>query len=528
MHWFDELGQSIDSFLRSKARAVCNAGLSVSGLQHVGRLRGEIILNHFIASHLRENGLEVLQHLVLYTQDPWKGSPGQLAQFTGEQGKAYVGWRLIDVPDPEGCHENWVDHFWEGFGESLESFADGVVTTRTTEIYKRPEMKEIVHKLVSVAEEVRRVVNRYRPRNPHPKGWLPFEPMCKQCHRIGQGRTLNIQGEEVEYECDCGDRGVSHMEEGKLNWRLEWPALWAVLQVDIEPFGKDHAAPGGSRESCKVISEELLRRQAPFGIPYEFVGYSEGGVDRGDMGSSDFLGFGPKDWLDLAEPEVLRFQVANVPVRRRIVLDLGKMDTYHQAYDQAEAAYYDGQETPDARSYSLSLLTPPLTERPYRLAYKHAALLAQVAPQENSLDWAVRRLEDTGLLQRPLTPFETDQAARRLRQALKWVKNYGPEDDRVQLLATLPREVREALTAEAREALSILRSQLESLPWREETVKDAMVELTGSGDLPLSTKKFFAALYTVFLGKPSGPRAAPLLVVLDKNFVLERLKASSS
>lgn len=500
----------------------------MSGLQHVGRLRGEIILNHFIASHLREKGIEVLQHLVLYTQDPWKGVPEQLAQFTGDEGRTYVGWRLTDVPDPMGCHANWVNHYWEDFGESLDSFAPGVVTTRTTDIYKRREMKEIVRRLASQAEEVRRVVNRYRPRNPHPKGWLPFEPMCLQCNRIGQAHTLKVVGEEVEYECDCGGKATSPIEKGKLNWRLEWPALWAVLQVDVEPFGKDHAAPGGSRESCKVISEEVLGLQAPFGIPYEFVGYSEGGVDRGDMGSSDFLGFGPKEWLDLAEPEILRFHVANVPVRRRIVLDLAKMDVYHQAYDQAESSFYDGQETPEARSYSLSLLDPPLGERPYRLAYRHAALLAQVAPPEDTLRWAVRRLEDTGLLQRPLMEAERDFLRKRLQQALRWVENYGPKDDRIQLLDTLPGEIREGLTRDDRRALSMLWERLEGAPWREGSIKDAMVELTSSGDLPVSTKRFFAVLYTVFLGKPSGPRAAPLLVVLERDFVLGRLQEASA
>ncbi len=526
MHWFDELAHSVDAFLASKSKVVCNAGLSVSGLQHVGRLRGEIVLNHFIASHLRDEGKEVVQHLVLYTQDPWKGSPKQVAQFAGDEGKAYTGWRLIDVPDPHGCHGNWVDHFWEGFGSSLQRFAPGVEVTTTTEIYEREEMIDLVRRILPLTEEIRRILNDYRPRNPHPEGWVPFEPLCDECHRVGQARALEVRAAEVDYECGCGHSGTSHLSLGKLNWRVEWPALWALLKVDVEPFGKDHAAPGGSRESCAAIAEDVIGIKPPLGIPYEWVGLSENGQDRGDMDSSDFVGFGPEEWLEMAEPEILRFLYANIPIRRRVVLDLAKMDLYHQAYDQGEAAFFSG-ESPEARSYSLSLLGAPPSEMPFQVAYRHASIMAQAAPPDGRLDWSTRRLEDTGLLDRSLTQAERELLGKRLEQSLLWVTNYGPEDARFQIQETLPAEVREGLSSKEREALAALRGRLEDIPWLEGSVKDAMVELTGSGTLRVSTKRFFAALYTVFLGKPSGPRAAPLLVVLDRDFVLSRLDEAS-
>lgn len=36
-------------------------------------------------------------------------------------------------------------------------------------------------------------------------------------------------------------------------------------------------------------------------------------------------------------------------------------------------------------------------------------------------------------------------------------------------------------------------------------------------------KAFFEATYLVFFGKPSGPRIAPYLAMLGKDFVLNRL-----
>lgn len=526
MHWFDELYPSIEAFLAGRDTVVCNAGLSVSGLQHVGRLRGEIVLNDFIASRLRAAGQTVTQHLVLYTQDRWKGSPQQVAQFPAGEGEAYVGRRMIDVPDPGGCHGNWVEHFWEGFGEPMGRFAPGVEVTRTTDLYRTEGMQALVRRLATRAEELREVVNRYRPRNPQPPGWIPFEPLCLTCRRIGESRALRFTDGEVEYECECGGKGSSPIELGKLNWRIEWPALWAFLGVDVEPYGKDHATPGGSRESSQVIAETILGIRAPFGIPYEWVGYAERGKDRGDMESSGFLGFGPETWLEVADPEILRFLFASVPIRRRLVLDLSQLDAYHRRYDQAETGHYGGAADDTTRAYELAQVEPPPDKVPFQLPYRHAALLAQVAPKEDEFPWALTRLKETGFLERKPSSWEQRRIERRLTQSLTWVQNYAPSELRVQVHEELPAEA-QALTQEEKRGLVILRSGLEGVAWKEEAIKGVMVQLTGEGNLPVSTKRFFQAVYLILLGKPSGPRAAPLLAILDRDFVLGRLGEAS-
>ncbi|MBI4416188.1 MAG: lysine--tRNA ligase, partial [Euryarchaeota archaeon] len=361
VHWFDDLLADVRRFVGGKPQVLVNGGLSVSGLQHVGRLRGELVLCQCLARELRADGREVVQHLVQYTQDQWKGKAWQLSQFPRGEGPRYVGWRLIDVPDPHGCHANWVSHYWAEFASFLEIYTPGVRVTSTTEMYRREDMRKLIVDVTARAEDVRVVVNKYRGRHPEPPGWIPFEPYCNRCRRVGNARALRINGiESVDYECDCGDRGTSKLELGKLNWRLEWPAVWKVLAVDVEPFGKDHATPGGSRDSCKEIAETILGFRPPMGIPYEWVGLSDRGKDLGDMGSSDFLGFTPTQWLEVGDPEVLRYPYAFNPISRRVVLDLGRVDALHDAYDLAEAAFYaderEGDEGNFARSYELAQL----------------------------------------------------------------------------------------------------------------------------------------------------------------------------
>ena len=507
-----------------------NGGLSVSGLQHVGRLRGEITLAQLLTRSFRDEGRNATQSLVLYTQDEWKSKEGQLSQFPGDEGKKYIGRRLIDVPDPKGCHRNWVEHYWVDFGGVLDRFTPDIRIVTTTDAYKNPEMQAVVRDLVSRPEQVRAIVNKYRERHPYPPGWLPFEAYCEACGRIG-AKTVALSGMVAEYECPkCGGKGKSSIEKGKLNWRLEWAALWKVYRVDIEPFGKDHATPGGSRDSCKEVCETLLKTRAPMGIPYEWVGQADRGKELGDMGSSDFVGFTPRAWLEIGDPEVLRYVYAFNPIQRRIVLDLSRVDGMHDTYDRAEQLLYaderEGDEDDQARSYELAQMRPAPKEEPFQLSYRHASFLSQISPQEDRLAWCLRRMRDTGLLDADLTEWEEARVARRLEQSGVWVEKYVPEN-KVTLLEALTPEVQNALDDRDRAALRAYVERAAKAEWTEEAIKESMVSLTKVGKLPVDTSRFFRDLYLVLLGKERGPRAAPFLAVLEKEWVVRRLREAT-
>src|SRR5438309_1808621 len=75
-----------------------------------------------------------------------------------------------------------------------------------------------------------------------------------------------------------------------------------------------------------------------------------------------------------------------------------------------------------------------------------------------------------------------------------------------------------------RDALRTFAARVASVRWTEEAIKESMVSLTKSGSLPVDTNRFFRDLYLVLLGSERGPRAAPFLAVLEKEWVLRRLK----
>src|SRR5690606_36236269 len=81
----------------------------------------------------------------------------------------------------------------------------------------------------------------------------PYNPLCRSCGRFTQPLLDTYEYPHIDYCCKCGGSGTADITkmDGKLVWRLEWPAKWMIFGTSVEPFGKDHAAAGGSYDSGK-------------------------------------------------------------------------------------------------------------------------------------------------------------------------------------------------------------------------------------------------------------------------------------
>uniref|UniRef100_A0A7J3ZK47 Lysine--tRNA ligase n=1 Tax=Fervidicoccus fontis TaxID=683846 RepID=A0A7J3ZK47_9CREN len=532
-HWIYGVVKQVLERLRvsGKRKAVLSGGLSVSGLQHIGRIRGEVLIGEAVRRELERHGFEAEQYIVLYTQDAWKGRKGQLEAFNGERGKEFVGWPLIRVPDPKGCHSNWVEHYWEDFGGFLSEFSDGKIrVVTTTELY-RTLLRGIVRESIEKRDTIREILNRYRGRNPYPSDWIPFEPVCEGCGRIDTTKALRTEGELVEYECKkCGHAGVTTIENGKLNWRIEWAGVWKAMGVDFEPYGKDHGAPGGSRESCIVLSRTVFGYEPPEGVAYEWVSYrTQEGV--ADMSSSNFIGITPREWYEVADPEVLRFLYYSVHPRKKIVIDMQLVPSYYEEFYRAESLYYDRVEGKlegydeeslwTIRSYELSVYGTTLDRRPVQVPYTTMALIVQSLPEGVGLDHVISRLRSSGLVPERITEHDRKRIESLVTRSRAWVRRYAPAGIRYSVLESLPDDVRGRL--KYRNALVSLGRRLAELSeWRQDRIKEVMIEATKELDSK-SRREFYREFYKVIVGAESGPRAAPLVEALGKEFIVKRL-----
>ncbi|MCD6301542.1 MAG: lysine--tRNA ligase [Staphylothermus sp.] len=534
-HWIDELAEQIYQKLleRKKEVYVFNGGLSVSGLQHVGRLRGEIILPETIRRILEKKGLKIKQYITLYTQDAWKGKKGQLNAFPDpKEAEKYKGWPLIKLPDPYGCHKNWVDHFWSDFGPYIKEFTDGKIELITTTELYRGKLKEFTKITFEKREEVRRVINKYRGRKPYPEGWIPFEPICSKCGRIDSTEATEIvDNEHVRYECkNCGNKDTTEISEGKLNWRIEWVGIWWSLDVDFEPYGKDHATPGGSRDSCVDLAVNVYGFNPPEGTPYEWVSMRTKDKQVLDMSSSGFLGFTPKDWLEVAHPHIYRFLVLKTPPMKKLVVSLYEIPQYYSQYFKAERIYYglekakNEEEVILKRSYELSYPHGgPPADPPEQVPYTHIAILSQILPREKWSSEALKRLKMSGHLPEKPTEYGVKRIMEMMEKAYTWVQKYGGDNYKVELLPEPTPEILNEISDENKEILRKMREELEKITeWTEENTKNAMINATRDLD-PAKRKKLYEDFYKLFLGKPYGPRAAPLLALLGREEALKYL-----
>ncbi|MFX1474427.1 MAG: lysine--tRNA ligase [Promethearchaeota archaeon] len=541
-HWIDALLEDVIEYWGDDIKTInCSCGLSVSGLQHVGRLRGEITTPNTLMHLLRDRGFETRHTIVRYTSDEWKGKPTQLAQFSdSKEARKYIGYRLIDVPDPKGELPSWVDRYWQDFGNYLDAFSRDYEIVSTHEIYKWPEMQDIVRYTVQHRDLVRKVVNQYRTRNPYPPNWIPVHVVCNRCHRISTTTVLSVDLDAytADYQCDsCNKEGTTSLVNGKLSWRVEWAALWRVLNVGFEPFGKDHATPGGSRDSAKEISETVFQFKPPYPFPNEWVGLIEGGVDKGDMGSSDFHGFTPKEWESVAPGESLRYLYLKNKPMKRITLGLEYVPTYIGQYDRAERVYFKLEESKATaeelgdirRSYELSQLQPLPSTPPIQIPFLHAVVLVQVVPKENMFEAVIAKLKYQNLIPSSITKQQYKQISHCLERARNWVNRYAPPSYRIRILNNPPSSLNKQITPQLRTLYQQLLDRLSPENWTENAIREAMKQVTKPlrRDKPVQ-QEFFRILYQSFFGQNEGPRISAFFAFIDPQIVIERLQYLST
>lgn len=533
-HWIENIAKKIMKEFKDKEIIVGNGGLSVSGLQHVGRLRGEITLVDAVLNLLRKNGVNVKHALVLYTVDPWKGKETQLNQFKDkEEAKEYIGRPLYMVPDPYGCHNNWVEHYWEDFGNYLSYFSHEIEIVTTQQLYEENvAMQNFIKETIKKREKVIETLNKYRKRKPYPKTYIPFEPICEKCGRIDTTEVINVdlKNNVVEYVCkNCGNKGKQSLKKGKLNWRLEWVGVWKSLDVAFEPYGKDHATPGGSRDSCNDLSSNIYGFKPPFGVPYEWVGYEKDNKDMGDMGSSDFIGFTPREWIEVAEGEVLRYiYLVNQPMKR-IVLNMKKIPFYTEQFDRAERIYYGIEKTKFdvntieiiKKSYRFALLDEPPKKPLFQLPYLHAVALVQILPEGyKNINEVIYRLKITKYIDHEPNELEIIRIKRRLILAKKWLEKYADERYKIKIIEKLSTDIVASIPKSATTMLNKLYEELKKIDWTEKNIKDAMIRVQ-EGKV---NRDMFKAIYLIFFGKDYGPRIAPYFAIMEKDFVLKRFE----
>lgn len=490
IHWADVIARAVDG------DQVIATGITPSGNIHVGNMR-EVVTADAIFRAIKESGKTARLIYVADTYDPLR----TLYPFLPTVCRKYVGKPLSEIPDPFGCCGSYAEHYLRPFSDSLHDLDIKLEVYRADEMYKNGLYTEATKVALERRDVIANIIESVSKRKLS-ADWSPFNPLCGQCRRISAAQIIKHvpARNSVQYRCLCGGEGTADYSrgEGKLAWRVDWPARWKILGVTIEPFGKDHAVAGGSYDTGKRISEEVYGYCAPLAVPYGHI-HLKG---RGKMSSSKGVTISIGDMLESAPADVLRYVIIKTKPEKLIDFDPGLgLLTLVDEYDHDEG-----------RAFELSRIS----EHERNIPFRHLVTAVQIA---RGCEELVQVLNRSGY-----EVIDTSALKKRARNVRNWLYHFAPEFVKFQVQQTLPVQVK-TLTSAQKKALAKLAASLATKSNDAEWLHDQIYSI--SEQVGIDAKDAFKAIYLSLLAKTSGPRAGWFLTSLNPEFVIARFKEAA-
>jgi lysyl-tRNA synthetase class 1 len=457
------------------------SGISVSGNIHAGNLR-EVLVAEAVANALRQRGEEVRFIFHADTIDPLR----KIAPGIPKSYQEYIGHSLSHIPDPEGCHVSYAEHFLMPFEEALTEMEMDIEVLRSRELYERGAYTGVTFEAIENTDELRKILQEVTNRK-MPENWSPYLPRAESGKLTGNLVMSHLpERASVLYVDEDGREGSADYSrgEGKLGWRVELAARWKALGVTFEPFGKDHTSRGGSTDTADRMAREVFDYPVPGRYEYEWIGLK----GRGDMSSSRGIVVLPKDLLRIMPPGAVRRIILGRDPGRRFDIDLeGGFPHFMDEY-RAEMG------------------------EPY-IPFTHLVTVAQTVGDDT--DAAAQMLRRGGYEEAVGHGLADD-----LYYARNWAAEWAPEPMRLGLLNLAESEqAAAALDDEQREYLREVSTRLQA-GMDGEAIQDVLYST--AIERGLKPKRAFAAVYRILLGKTSGPKAGPFIAGLTLDQVSQR------
>lgn len=430
--------------------------------------------------------------------------------FLPESYSKYVGMPLYKIPAPSGKGV-YSEHFVMPLLETLEKINVNLEAIRTSNLYEQGIFAETIDTVMKHRDDVARILSEVSGRE-MPNGWYPYNPLCSQCGRINKSSVLSYEFPEVSYSCECGNQGKSDVRkaEGKMPWRVEWPAKWHALGVTVEPFGKDHGAPGGSYDTGKRIVEEIFGTKAPKPLTYEFI-FLKG---KGAMHSSTGNAIAAAEMIRFSPPQTIRFLIARSEPSRHINFDpTNGLLSLIDEYEKYEKRYMEGDLEEDPRRiYEFSKLSGS-TQSLTRIGFRHLVTLTQIYPREEDLQDVLRRTYSDIV---EITPVIREN----IESIRAWLKSYAPESVKFNLL---PMGKKVELDSKEKTLVESFLKVSETIEWTPEEIHNSVHQLIKESGM--SPAQGFAAFYKILVAKDKGPRLGYFLATLGREYTEKRLSS---
>ncbi len=504
-HWGDKF---VDELIEKRGNGpfLVASGISPSGRIHVGNCR-EVVTADIIYRILLERGIKTDFIFVADDYEPLR----KVYPFLDENIFAqYVGCPISEIPAPSG-EENltYSDYFLKPFAKALKELKIPAKIIRASNLYRDGVLKTQIIQALKQRDKIAEILTRVTGKEIDEK-WSPFVPHCRECGCMNAA-ILNDWNEKdltFSYSCKkCGaEKTMPIIGNGKLTWRVDWPARWAALGVDVEPFGKDHGGKGGSYDTGKEFAKEIFDKEPPFPIIYEWIRLK----GLGDMSSSKGNVVAIEDVLEVVPPDVLRYFITRPAPKTSLSLDLVK-----QLLNLVDEVDDETKKQRDARAVELSQSGG---FKPIGIPFNHLINVFQVA-QEN-VDKVKQILTRTGY------SWSSDEALEeRCNYAKKWLENFATDDYKFSVIDFSPETAKE-LSEEQKKVLGLIANWLAENPTADgDEIHQAIYNISKENEIGMG--KICQTFYQVTIGKNRGPRAGWFIAMIGTDFVSKRLKEVS-
>jgi len=493
-----------------------------SGRIHVGSLRG-VIVHDLIHKALKDIGVNTKFSYVFNDMDQMDGMPSYLDKNKWEK---YMGCPLYKIPSPEPGFKSFAEHYAKEFIDVFSSINCHPQIIWSSELYRSGKMNEIIKLILDKADIVRSIYKNVVKKD-RPADWFPYNPICEKCGKIGTTNVYKWDGKYVYYRCEpkivewavgCGYEGKVEPinENGKLVWKLDWPAHWKVIGVTIESSGKDHMSSGGSYDMGVHFCKEILGIVPPDALG----GYEWFTIGGKKMSSSKGVGSSAKEVSQILPPDIFRFMQVRTPIKTHLDFDPfgDTIPNLFDDYDRCLNNYFlklenklpkdkAGEVAADyARIIELSEVKPLPKKRLYLPRFRTVANLLKTK-KDNLLAFFETQNK------KELTAEEKEILDERIKYAKIFLDKY--EGDKTEITAK-PFSISE----KQKEFLKILKENL------EKQVDDPQLTVFQSiKQADIQAKEAFSAFYNTLTGKSFGPKAGDLVKQLGIEKVIGLLKS---
>ena len=397
---------------------------------------------------------------------------------------------VTSVRDPFGEYDSFGAHnnararaFFDSFGFDYEFLS-------ATENYRSGRYDEVLLKTLERFEAVQAIMLPTLG-DERRATYSPFLPISPKSGRVLQAPTLerHLDRGTIVFPDEDGTLTEVPVTGGyvKLQWRPDWGARWAALEVDYEMSGKDLV--DSIRPASRIC--QVLGAEPPLTFTYELF------MDEQNQKISKSKGNGltMEEWLRYGTPESLAYYMWTSPKSaKRLYFDVipKATDEYLQqldAYNRAPAP--NGANRLDNPVWAVNVGDPPAKGSPVSFSLLLNLVSVAGAADKASL-W--RHLER-------YLPGATPESEPLLDRLAGYAIHYYED-------FVLPAKRYRPATDAERAAFTDLVARLKALPegcQDGETIQNEVYAAgKEAGFEPL--RSWFGALYEVLLGQTQGPR----------------------